>query len=82
MTCMANEIQRCLLMMTENEAYSESWLLRQGKLTIHELNESVANRYLICIEQKTNDFMSENRYMLTEKGKKFAWNGKEEENRE
>lgn len=71
---MVNQRQKgALMLMGRSESYSESWLSRQGSLTQADLNDLVDKECLIRIAKDPNDFMSENRYTITELGKEIAW---------
>ena len=72
---MVNQQQKgVLMMMSKEEVYSESWLLRQGNLTQTDLNDLVEKECLIRVHKNPEDFMSENRYKITEIGQRIAWN--------
>lgn len=72
---MTNDRKRALLMkLIEGKWYDERWLLRQGGFTKGELDDLVSEGFFVRIDKEPNDFMSDNRYMLTKSGKAFAWN--------
>lgn len=72
---MTNDRKRTLLMrLSEGERYRESWLLKQSGFTKAELDDLVSEGFFIRFDKDPNDFMAENRYMLTKTGKAFAWN--------
>ena len=51
----------------------EGWFLRKAKCSMEDLEKIVSIGYLIRIDKDANDFMSDNRYQLTDAGWEFAW---------
>lgn len=71
-----NEV-RCkavLQMMKEGERITESWLLRhQRGIEKSDLDSMVERGYLDKYPKDPNDFMSDTCYLLTQRGKQYAW---------
>ena len=50
----------------------EPWLIRNGKVLKEELDELVELGYLFRFDADPNNFMSDNKYMITDAGFEFA----------
>ena len=59
--------------MEKGKAYDEGWLIRHTdtNCTVQDLNEMVKMGLLLKNDKNPNDFMSDNRYMITEAGLHF-----------
>lgn len=62
-----------LMQLKRGEACEEGWFLRKEKCSMEDLERMVSLGYLIRIDKDVNDFMSDNRYQLTDVGWEFAW---------
>ena len=62
--------------MKKDRIYEEGWLLRHTNTncTIQDLNNMVEDGLLLKLAKKPSDFMSDNRYIITESGWHFAQN--------
>lgn len=58
------ERRRIEMLFTHGKPLDERWLLRQGKVTKEQLDELVAEGFLVRIDRDSTDTMSDNKYML------------------
>lgn len=70
---MNDKAAKAILMYFRNgEFLDEKWLIRHAGATIELLDEMVKAGWLIKKEKDLSDFMSDNRYAITELGRAFA----------
>lgn len=50
----------------------QAWLIQNG-CTMEDLEEAVEMEYLIKCDKDPKDFMSDTKYIVTQKGREFAW---------
>lgn len=71
-----NSIEKANLLrrMEKGKAYDEGWLIchTDTNCSIQDLNDMVKMGLLLKIDKDPNDFMSDNRYMITEAGLHFV----------
>lgn len=68
---------RVLMLMSGSGRYDEKWLINHAHCTEGDLEELVREGYIKKDEKDNGDFMSDNKYAITEKGKAAAWGKRE-----
>ena len=64
---------RVLMLMSGTGRYDEKWLINHAHCTKGDLEELVREGYIERCEKNDKDFMSDNKYAITEKGKAAVW---------
>ena len=73
------EVKAILMKMERNKYVTESWMIRHANCSSEMLQYMVKEGFLNKREKNAADFMSENKYCITDKGFNYAWNHKEGE---
>lgn len=68
---------RVLMLMSGTDRCDEKWLINHVHCTEGDLEELVREGYIKKDEKDNGDFMSDNKYTITEKGKAAVWGKKE-----
>jgi len=71
-------VRTILMKLHVGEYLDESWLIRHAGCTKELLDGMTTADWLTKEYRDPSDFMSDNRYALTEAGQKFAWDKKED----
>ncbi|MBR4235464.1 MAG: hypothetical protein IKR85_05310 [Clostridia bacterium] len=66
------QMKAVLMQMKVGEAYDKSVLLHRG-LTEEDLSTLVSLGCFVCVEKNPNETMSDTKYILTDEGRRFAW---------
>lgn len=66
-----------LMLMSGTDRCDEKWLINHAHCTEGDLEELVREGYIKKDEKDNGDFMSDNKYTITEKGKAAVWGKKE-----